>query len=79
MACGTPTIVSDIPALREVVGNVGWLIDPAAPETITLAMRSTLEPGERMQRESSAALQQVAFFSWRRSAEIARAVYADLC
>lgn len=28
MACGTPTVVSDIEALREVTGNAGTFIDP---------------------------------------------------
>ena len=53
MACGTPTIVSDIPALREVVGDEGWLIDPAEPETITDALRLTVEHPERLEKESN--------------------------
>lgn len=78
MACGTPAIVSDIPALREVVGNVGWFINPADPQTIAIALRATLEQTERLKRESAAALQRAASFSWRRSAATARAVYEDL-
>ena len=78
MACGTPPIVSDIPALREVVGNVGWRIDPTQPATIAAALRATLEQSERLERERAAALQRAGSFSWRRSAEIARAVYEDL-
>ena len=78
MACGTPTIVSDIPALREVVGDGGWLIDPAEPETIADALRMAIEHTERLERERTAALNRAGNFSWRRSAEIARNVYESL-
>ena len=78
MACGTTTIVSDIPALREVVGDEGWLIDPAEPETITDALRLTVDHPERLVKESKAALNRAGNFSWRKSAEIARNVYESL-
>ena len=78
MACGTPPIVSDIPALREVVGDAGWLIDPAEPETIAAAMRQAVEYPERLAQERSAALSRAGHFSWRKSAEIAQGVYEAL-
>ena len=78
LASGAPTIVSDIPALREVVGAVGWRIDPAEPESITAALHETLDQPERLQQESQAAIARAQPFTWRRSAEIARQVYADL-
>lgn len=78
MACGTPTIVSNIPALREVVGDEGWMIDPAEPETITDALRLAVEHPERLAQKRTAALNRAGNFSWRKSAEIARNVYESL-
>ena len=78
MACATVPIVSDIPALREVVGEVGWHIDPNEPASLLAALRAVLVDDERLAREKAASLQRAAMFTWQRSATIARAVYESL-
>ncbi len=46
MAAGLPIICSDIPTLKEVVGDVAIYADPERPESITRAIGALLEEGE---------------------------------
>jgi glycosyltransferase involved in cell wall biosynthesis len=70
MACGTPVIASDIPALREVAGDAALLTDDYAG-----AMRRVL--GDAALREALAqrGRARAARFTWRRCAELTREVY----
>lgn len=43
MACGTPAIVSDVPAIREVVQDAGYYFDPNRTDTITRAIIHALK------------------------------------
>ena len=78
MASGTSTIMSDIPALREVVGDLGWWIQPDEPRTIADAMLDAVEQEAWLEEERTAAIQRASRFSWRKSAEIAQKVYSSL-
>ena len=42
MACGTPVICSDVPAVTEVCGDAAYLVDPADIETIARGMLELL-------------------------------------
>jgi glycosyltransferase involved in cell wall biosynthesis len=64
MASGTPVVVSDDPALREVVG------DAAAP--------SLEEALAHRDRYRAAGLARAADFSWRRTAELTAGVYREV-
>lgn len=68
MACGTPTIVSDVSSLPEVVGDAGLLVDPDEVEELTVAMwRVLTEPDLReMLREKG--LKRAQQFSWEKAA-----------
>lgn len=46
MACGTPVVCSDIPALAEVVSNAGCLVDRHRPEAFAQAVTRVLEEPE---------------------------------
>lgn len=77
MACGTMPIVSDRSSLPEVTGGVGLLIDPDDPESLCNAFVTVLTSRASWattQRE--AGIERAAQFTWARSAEIARQVYA---
>ena len=78
MASGTSTILSDIPALREVAGELGWWIQPDEPQTIAAALSAALEQGAPQEQERAAAIQRSRRFSWQRSAQIAQKVYSSL-
>lgn len=66
MASGTPVILSDDPALREVAGDAGLYGDPAE------AVQRALADRDRYRR---AGLERVKLFTWERSAELTAAAY----
>ncbi|OGL61988.1 hypothetical protein A2839_02395 [Candidatus Uhrbacteria bacterium RIFCSPHIGHO2_01_FULL_47_10] len=43
MLCGTPLVVSDIPAHREIIGDAALFVDPSEPELWERAMRQIAE------------------------------------
>jgi glycosyltransferase involved in cell wall biosynthesis len=66
MASGTPVVLSDDPALREVAGDAGVYGDPAE------AVRHVLADRERYRR---AGLERAKLFTWERSAELTAQAY----
>lgn len=76
MACGTLSIVSDRASLPEVVGDVGLLIDPDQPQTLTEAFTRVLTASpEWLHEKQEAALARASTFTWERSARVAMSVY----
>jgi glycosyltransferase involved in cell wall biosynthesis len=78
MACGTPVIASDIPALREV-GGAAAIYAPRGDVTawvdaLASVRRESLDPAAR-ERRRSACLSAAARFDWRRYAEQMAALY----
>lgn len=61
MACGSPTVVCDLPSLREWVteGETGRLVDPSRPEQSARAMRELLEDRAMRRRIVTSARQLV--------------------
>lgn len=47
MAAGVPVVASDIPAFREVIGDVGLLVPPEDPQALAGAIESVLADDER--------------------------------
>lgn len=70
LAAGAPVVVSDIPSLREVVGNAGLYCDPHQTESIYEAMRqaSLLSDNDRQKRVQEGILH-IRRFSWEASAQ----------
>jgi glycosyltransferase involved in cell wall biosynthesis len=75
MACGTPTIVSRVSSLPEVVGDAALLIDPQHDEEITVALWRLLSDPALRSSLREKGFQRAAGFSWRRAAELTHAVY----
>jgi glycosyltransferase involved in cell wall biosynthesis len=75
MACGIVPIVSNRSSLPEVVGDVGLLINPDDPTTITSALQKALIDDEWYAEQRTAALERSRLFTWERSAQIALSVY----
>ena len=68
MACGTPIVVADVPALREIAGDAALLVDPldvgALAEAITRVFSN-----DRLAKDLGArGLERAAHFSWDRCA-----------
>lgn len=68
MACGTPVITSTASSLPEVVGDAGWLLDPADPDALAAAMEQVLESKEQRVQMRAEGLTQAAKFSWEKTA-----------
>jgi glycosyltransferase involved in cell wall biosynthesis len=69
MACGTPTITTDVTAFPELVGDVGILVAPGDVAGFARAMARLLDdPGELAERRA-AAVARAAEFSWTATAE----------
>ena len=75
MACGAPTITSNVSSLPEVVGDAALTVDPRAVPALAQALKYLLtdDDGRRLYRERGQA--QAARFSWERTARLTRDVY----
>lgn len=64
-ACGTPTVASDSPGLRETVrhGETGFLVPHGDVDAVAAALERALEPGNR-DRLGSAARDMARQYSW---------------
>ncbi len=76
MACGTPPVVSDRSSLPEVVGDAGLLVNPDDAGSIAGALRRLLTDSALRDTLRAAGLARARTFTWRRTAEIVREVYA---
>jgi glycosyltransferase involved in cell wall biosynthesis len=77
MASGVPVVASDAPALRETMGDAGWAVDPLQPEEMAAAI-SGLVRDERLRKDFIArGTARAAEFTWRRTARMTLAVYAQ--
>jgi glycosyltransferase involved in cell wall biosynthesis len=78
MACGTPVIASDIPALREIGGSAAMYARPGDIDSwvdaLVLFQREQADPSAR-DRRHAAGLAAAAKFDWRRYAEQMAALY----
>jgi len=69
MACGTPVIAANRPAIPEVVGDAALLIDPTNPASLLAALRQVNDEGGRHQLINKG-LERAKGYSWERSAEL---------
>lgn len=75
MTCGTPTVVSNVSALPEVVGDASILIDPNDIDDLTVAMWRALSDEELRACLITKGLKRASKFSWTQAAEETLAVY----
>jgi glycosyltransferase involved in cell wall biosynthesis len=69
MACGCPTIVSDIASLPEVCGDASYYIDPTNVDSIAQGI-VTLVRDEKLRKEfTDKGYERVALFSWENSVD----------
>lgn len=69
LACGTPTITSNISSMPEVAGNAAVLINPLNVDEIYLAMKNLLNDKELCDELRARGLKQSSRFNWRLTAE----------
>lgn len=75
MTCGTPTIVSNVSALPEVVGDAAILIDPHDIDGLTVAMWHVLTDENLRASLSTKGLKRAQIFSWKHAAQETLNVY----
>jgi glycosyltransferase involved in cell wall biosynthesis len=75
MALGTPVVVSDTPALREVAADAALAFDPHQPASLAAVLTRVLDEEGLSSRMSAAGRQRARQFDWARTAEQTLAVY----
>jgi glycosyltransferase involved in cell wall biosynthesis len=75
MACGTPTITSNVSSLPEVAGDAAILVDPYDQEGLASAMERVLNQPDLARELSVAGVRQAQQFPWSRTAAETAAVY----
>jgi glycosyltransferase involved in cell wall biosynthesis len=75
MACGTPTIVSNVSSLPEVVGDAALLVNPSNWEEIAVAIHRLLSDDALHAELREKGLQRARHFSWESAARRTMEVY----
>jgi len=78
LACGTPTITSNVSSLPEIVGRAALLVSPDDTAELASAMERLVRDLGLRQRMRSLALEQAARFSWQQTAQATAEVYAKV-
>ncbi len=77
MQCGAPVIASRIPALQEVAGDAGVLLDPRDVRSWAGAMSQLVERSEFRCELSSLGVRRSRSFSWTAAARATRELYEE--
>jgi glycosyltransferase involved in cell wall biosynthesis len=77
LACGVPTVVSDVSSLPEVVGEAGWRVPPLEVAAWSAALRQAWDSRDDTERRQRA-VAWAARFSWQRAAEQLEGVFDEV-
>jgi glycosyltransferase involved in cell wall biosynthesis len=77
LACGIPTVVSNVSSLPEVVGDAGLQVDPADPGELMMAIRNLLESPSRREELRGKGLERASLFRWERTAAEMEEVFRE--
>lgn len=77
IACGTPTITSNVSSMPEVAGDAALLVTPSSTEEIARAIERLLADPACANELRSRCAAQAAKFRWRQTAEATLALYQD--
>lgn len=78
MACGAPVVTSDIPSIRETVGNSARCADPLSVDSLASAIIELVADEKINQQFSQAGLQQVQKLGWEQTALKTWQVYREV-
>jgi glycosyltransferase involved in cell wall biosynthesis len=78
MACGTPVIASDLPALVEAVGDAAELVSPDNVFDIARGLRHLLLDENMRRARAEAGRAQAAKFDWQATARAVLRIYEEL-
>ncbi|HEV8601036.1 MAG TPA: glycosyltransferase family 1 protein [Patescibacteria group bacterium] len=74
-ACGVPIACSDIPALREVLGQGAEYFDPLNLDNVTDVLEDLLSNLPRLEELANLALKRAAVFTWKKAAQETISLY----
>lgn len=75
LACGTPTITSNVSSLPEAVGDAALLIDPQSPQQIAAALERVLSDDALRHEMRLGGPAYARQFSWTRAAQVTAQTY----
>jgi glycosyltransferase involved in cell wall biosynthesis len=75
MACGVPSLTSNISATAEVAGEAAVLVDPLSVDAIRDGLRRLLTDADLRAGVARRGIERASQFSWRRAADETHAVY----
>lgn len=78
MACGAPTITSNVSSLPEVAGAAAILVDPTSISELSNALQRLLSDEEARRQYAELGLARAGQFSWSRTAQLTRHVYDEI-
>ena len=78
LACGIPTITSNVSSLPEVAGEAALLIDPTNKDNLYLSIKKLLEDNKLYDRLKQKSIEQARKFSWEKAALETIHVYESL-
>jgi len=78
MACGVPTIVSNVSSLPEVVGNSAVMISPYNVDELTFAIREILEDKNLREDLIKNGLKQARKFDWGKTAKEVLKIFYEI-
>jgi glycosyltransferase involved in cell wall biosynthesis len=78
MASGLPIVGSNVMGIRELIEDVGILVDDPSPETFAKALASIHEKPEILQTLSAKSREKAELFSWERLAKNLAITYNEL-
>ena len=78
IACGTPTVTSNLSSLPEVVGDAALLVDPLRTDALASAMQQLLSNSSLREELRRRGPIQAAAFTWERTAELTANAYRSV-
>jgi len=70
MACRTPVVASDIPALREVCGEAACFVEPTSAEAICAGLEKVMTDTSYAEQLVNRGREQAEMYSWHRTADL---------
>jgi glycosyltransferase involved in cell wall biosynthesis len=77
LACGIPTVTSNVSSLPEVAGEAALTIDPYSVEELSAALERLVSDDALRERLAREAVKQAATFTWTKTALMTREAYYD--
>lgn len=78
LACGTPTVTSNVSSLPEVAGDAALTVDPYDVAALASALKKLIEDDPLRERLKGESLKQAAKFTWTKTASMTLDAYYDV-